>query len=460
MRKFLRLSLVALCAMVCNVAFADAYKTLTFPDGNEKSVSSYTDTWNATINGDTWVIENFNNNKNAWAFIRCGREKVASTASIATDFAIDQAVSSVIVTFDNINNADKINSISLVVASDASFSNVIETIDAPNKESGDMIFEIANPTANSYYKLVIDCQATGKNGTVQISKLQYMTGTVKKSADLKFSETNIEVEQGAAFTSPTFTKSTTAPVTFSSDNEFVASVNTEGTISLGGETGTAKITARSEENDEYLAGEATCTINVVTYNTYKKVTTITSGKEYLIVVQNNNRTYYASPVSSNDDYDYLSVFSVSGLTETLKINTKYDDDFVFTATDGGFTIMQPDGRYLYMSEDHNSFQVGEEPASGNIWTVEPNDDGTFTITNKEKEKYVQYDDEYNSFGSYEDNRGIMPFLYEKDETSSGIRNVTVDELDENAPVYNLAGQRVSKDAKGIVIQNGKKYIRK
>ena len=47
------------------------------------------------------------------------------------------------------------------------------------------------------------------------------------------------------------------------------------------------------------------------------------------------------------------------------------------------------------------------------------------------------------------------------EISSSIDNVTVDEeLDENAPVYNLAGQRVSKDAKGIVIQNGKKYIRR
>ena len=45
--------------------------------------------------------------------------------------------------------------------------------------------------------------------------------------------------------------------------------------------------------------------------------------------------------------------------------------------------------------------------------------------------------------------------------TSGINDVTVEEeFDENAPVYNLAGQRVSKDAKGIVIQNGKKYIRK
>ncbi|MCR5696725.1 MAG: chitobiase/beta-hexosaminidase C-terminal domain-containing protein [Marinilabiliaceae bacterium] len=32
------------------------------------------------------------------------------------------------------------------------------------------------------------------------------------------------------------------------------------------------------------------------------------------------------------------------------------------------------------------------------------------------------------------------------------------ELDENAPIYNLQGQRVSKDAKGILIQNGKKFV--
>lgn len=33
-------------------------------------------------------------------------------------------------------------------------------------------------------------------------------------------------------------------------------------------------------------------------------------------------------------------------------------------------------------------------------------------------------------------------------------------IDENAPIYNALGQRVSKDAKGILIQNGRKFIRK
>ena len=44
--------------------------------------------------------------------------------------------------------------------------------------------------------------------------------------------------------------------------------------------------------------------------------------------------------------------------------------------------------------------------------------------------------------------------------STGINDVTVNAgLDKNAPIYNLAGQRVGKDAKGILIQNGRKFIK-
>ncbi len=43
---------------------------------------------------------------------------------------------------------------------------------------------------------------------------------------------------------------------------------------------------------------------------------------------------------------------------------------------------------------------------------------------------------------------------------TGIENVVTDKnkADKNAPVYNLNGQRVSKSTKGILIQNGKKFI--
>lgn len=43
---------------------------------------------------------------------------------------------------------------------------------------------------------------------------------------------------------------------------------------------------------------------------------------------------------------------------------------------------------------------------------------------------------------------------------TGISNITSDTITEDAPIYNLAGQRVSKETKGILIQNGKKFINK
>ena len=44
--------------------------------------------------------------------------------------------------------------------------------------------------------------------------------------------------------------------------------------------------------------------------------------------------------------------------------------------------------------------------------------------------------------------------------TNGISDITADKAKADAPVFNLAGQRVSKNAKGILIQNGKKFIAK
>lgn len=44
--------------------------------------------------------------------------------------------------------------------------------------------------------------------------------------------------------------------------------------------------------------------------------------------------------------------------------------------------------------------------------------------------------------------------------TTGITNITTDEAAKNAPVYNLAGQKVTKAYKGVVIKNGKKMIKK
>lgn len=44
-------------------------------------------------------------------------------------------------------------------------------------------------------------------------------------------------------------------------------------------------------------------------------------------------------------------------------------------------------------------------------------------------------------------------------SGAGINSVTVNNSNANAPIYNLAGQRVNNSFKGIAIQNGKKYVK-
>jgi hypothetical protein len=52
--------------------------------------------------------------------------------------------------------------------------------------------------------------------------------------------------------------------------------------------------------------------------------------------------------------------------------------------------------------------------------------------------------------------GIYGFYFQAGG-ADGIASVKK-ELDSNAPCYNLAGQKVSKDYKGVKVQNGKKFF--
>lgn len=58
--------------------------------------------------------------------------------------------------------------------------------------------------------------------------------------------------------------------------------------------------------------------------------------------------------------------------------------------------------------------------------------------------------------------GETVWLYKLDNTTTAIQNIERDAFntDNDAPIFNLAGQRVNKDFKGIVIKNGKKFIKK
>jgi hypothetical protein len=321
------------------------------------------------------------------------------------------------------------------------------------------------------YKIDADNQAAGtvfvfkvlSAQNTQITKINIYKaeGKQKKSAGLKFSETTIDYELGTTFTAPTFTKTTTAAVKFVSDNEEVATVNAEGVIAATGKEGKAVITATSEENDEFNAGNATCTVYAYRMNVYKKATAVEAGKQYLIVAQRDNKTYYAAPVKYNAEkpYGYLNSFAVDGIVDELKIKSSYNDAFTFEGVEGGYAIKDANGHYLYMDENvkHNTFQLGDEAKA---WTVEPAENGTFTITNNGK--FIQYGNgTYTTFGAWKEaqDKAVKPMLFVFDE-AAGINGVQTTVKPQSNVRYNIAGQRVGADYKGIVIVNGKKYLQK
>ena len=141
---------------------------------------------------------------------------------------------------------------------------------------------------------------------------------------------------------------------------------------------------------------------------FTAVTSVTTGAQYLIVAGTNQ----ATALDASKNYGYLPVTTVAPTNGV--INTTDDNVFVIEAVDGGYSIKDALGRYLYMTGTYNSVNLDTTlPAEGGVWTIEFNADGTAKITNTYNSKFMQFDSQYNSYGIYSDARGTMPTLYKK-----------------------------------------------
>lgn len=102
-------------------------------------------------------------------------------------------------------------------------------------------------------------------------------------------------------------------------------------------------------------------------------------------------------------------------------------------------------------------------------TLKVNDDYTISHSNSEigipgKQilAYVTIDVEAKTYLMFnpKNQLGIYGFQFTP-ESGSGINTIkAAEQNDANAPIFNLAGQKVDKSQKGILIQNGKKFVNK
>lgn len=151
--------------------------------------------------------------------------------------------------------------------------------------------------------------------------------------------------------------------------------------------------------------------------TYEVVVSSEAEVEPVTVVINQEAAPEPEPEFEDGEY-WIVVDGKYALPLTSKYGWIYTDpygyqDNVFTikAVEGGYTIQDPAGQYYYQTGSYDSFNRSEAmPEEGAVWVITSNEDGSYKILNSDLNKYVQYSTEYNSFGSYADEKGAMPVL--------------------------------------------------
>ncbi|MCM1517626.1 MAG: DUF5689 domain-containing protein [Pseudoflavonifractor sp.] len=317
----------------------------------------------------------------------------------------------------------------------------------------------------------------------------------KDLADLKFSESQVNVVLGGEFTAPTLTKATTAEVTYSSSDAAVAEVDaTTGAVTIMG-VGMAIITAKAEENDKFNAGSASYTIVVE-----KRIATIADLLELYgdtakgqesesfivgfepVVIYNSNGYVY---IYDGEDYALIYAYNqavsagdkiAAGWTATLK---NYNNLFEIIPAgtleaDGSADIPAPvkitdlatqlvaANQNMYVALDNVVFDAAttDETASGSARGYTGTVDGTtvnffnnFKSASVEAGKY----DVIGFITVYNTTVQVAPVSFEKVTTE--IESIA---LDSNAPAeyYNLQGIRVSGDEPGLyIVRQGDKVAK-
>lgn len=115
----------------------------------------------------------------------------------------------------------------------------------------------------------------------------------------------------------------------------------------------------------------------------------------------------------------------------------------------------------YMNSDTYSTAEEIKKIHNDRWTTDGVDSNPYVIGNGNQFwGYLTFTAEANkTYWLFQESSQLGFGGYEFTAGSAGINDIKND-VDKNAPKYNLAGQRVDNNYKGVVIQNGKKFMNK
>ncbi len=276
--KNLRWLLMSLMMIVSVGAWAeDPYYSMTTSSETGTNYS-YTGNCDITINGITW---NFTGNAqmNPW---RLGGKSITSTDRLVyTKTAMGAAISKVDLTVGTASSIT-VNSLKLTVASDASFSSVIDEVTATFAASSTISFEPSEGKtwdSGAFYKFTFNVTVSGSsNKFVQFSGVDFYeaedSSDTRIATTTTFPESAYTFNLGETFTSPvaTLDPATAGSLTYSSSDEGVATVDAStGEVTIVA-AGTTTITASFAGDDNYKASSASYSLTVaVTYTSIQQL---------------------------------------------------------------------------------------------------------------------------------------------------------------------------------------------
>ena len=252
-------------------------------------------------------------------------------------------------------------------------------------------------------------------------------GVAKKPAGLSWGTAARTATIGSADNLfPTLANENKLTVKYSSSDEKVATINEKGEVTLVA-AGVTEITAEFAGNDEFEAQSVTYTLTVKAAstvditNTPETAYTVAKALELIEAGEGLDAKVYVKGIISS--IKSVDTGEWGNATYNISDNGKEENVLVIY-------------RGYYLGPKDNKFTSADQIKVG--------------------DKVVVYGKLVNYNGTKEMNSGN--YIYSQNDKAAGVNAITLDKT--NAPLYNLAGQRVSNNYKGVVVKNGKKYFNK
>lgn len=251
------------------------------------------------------------------------------------------------------------------------------------------------------------------NTTPQLNVLLQEDITVKTAgktqATLAFEQDAYSVNLGESLIIKATTNST-SPITYSSEDEEIAKVDSEGKVQAGNKTGMVTITATVTENDEFTGATATCTVNVVDPSALPEAKALVAEKDGV---------YYAM-LSSNKISDKKLDTDVVDVLNNKVVKTSETVDFDFYIDESKGTIQTVSGGYV--AHIGNSTDLGVDTKK---FTWKKESDGYWhSSTNSARVLGLGVSSGNSVFGTYSLSSTTNQFATDMPIVDGYVRNVT------------------------------------